>query len=194
MMNMPMFNTTEMSNHTNKPFIAAAVFAVETVAAHEQSEKQIKAKQLLDRLFPLAVGSHQEVTAYVIDYNHLLAYFSDGRHSGLKSPKQFVAFNGSKENPCHLLFRDGQGSHLELTLGCMRGTGCIEPRQIADIQLETCTVFNQSESHAPTATTIRHWVSLIKGDEQGHPLTRSEDKEYISRNGDAYFLDDCFSN
>ncbi|RNE57316.1 hypothetical protein EEJ33_14300 [Vibrio cholerae] len=192
-MNMLTFDKTEIQ-HQNKPFIAEAVFAVETVAANQQREKQIKAKQLLDRLFPLENGTHQDVTAYVIDYNHLLAYFQDGRHSGLKYPKQFVAFNGSKENPSHLLFRDGEGSHVEMALGCQRGTGCIELREIADIQLETCTVLNHSNEHAQPSTTIRHWVSLLKGDEKGRPQARIEEKEYTARNGDEYFLGDCFSH
>lgn len=69
-----------------RPFIAEAVFAVEAVSAEQQSEKQVKAKQLLDRMFPLENGSHQDVSSYVIDYRHVLAYFKDGTHSGLKSP------------------------------------------------------------------------------------------------------------
>ena len=84
-MNMLTFDKTEIQKQ-NKPFIAEAVFAVETSQA---MEKQVKAKQLLDRLFPLENGSHKEVTAYVIDYRHVMAYFKDGSHSGLKHPKHF---------------------------------------------------------------------------------------------------------
>lgn len=141
-MNMLTFDKTNIQS-TQHPFIAEAVFAVETTSANQQRERQVKAKQLMDRLFPLESGSHQEVTSYVIDYHHVLAYFKDGRHSGLQYPKQFVAFTGSKDQPCSILFREGDGSHVELLLGCLRGTGCVELVEIEDIQLETCTTFSQ---------------------------------------------------
>ncbi|MEF1231110.1 hypothetical protein QTO02_27190, partial [Vibrio fortis] len=78
-MNMLTFDKTEIQKQS-KPFIAEAVFAVETLSANQQTEKQIKAKQLLDRLFPLENGSHQDVTSYVIDYRHIMAYLKDGQH------------------------------------------------------------------------------------------------------------------
>ncbi len=71
-MNMLKPDKTEIQKQT-KPFIAEAVFAVETISAKQQTEKQIKAKQLLDRLFPLENGSHQDVTSYVVDYRHIMA-------------------------------------------------------------------------------------------------------------------------
>jgi len=191
-MNMLTFDKSEHHNQ-QKPFIAEAVFAVETISANQQCEKQIKAKQLLDRMFPLESGSHQDVTSYVIDYHHVLAYFKDGNHSGLKYPKHFVAFNGNKEEPCSILFRDGNGSHVELLLGCHKGTGCIEHAEIDDIQLETCTTFMQTyETSVPTAA-MRHWISLVKGDERGKPQACSEDKEYVSKSGEDYILNYCFN-
>ncbi|MBD1566455.1 hypothetical protein P4S52_18155 [Vibrio sp. SA48] len=190
-MNMLTFDKTEIQKQ-NKPFIAEAVFAVETISANQQNEKQIQAKQLLDRLFPLEMGSHQDVTSYVIDYRHVLAYFKDGRHSGLKHPKHFVAFNGEKELPCSILFRDGNGSHVEVMFGCTKGTGCVELIVIDDIQLETCTTFTQFAEDVPSAA-MRHWISLVKGDEQGKPKACSEDKEYRAKNGDDYCLNYSFN-
>ena len=54
-MNMLNFDKKEMQQQ-QRPFIAEAVFAVEAVSAEQQSEKQVKAKQLLDRMFPLETG------------------------------------------------------------------------------------------------------------------------------------------
>ena len=191
-MNMLTFDKTDIQKQ-HKPFIAEAVFAVETVSAHQSREKQVKAKQLLDRLFPLESGSHQDVTSYMIDYNHVLAYFKDGRHSGLKHPKHFVAYIGNKEKPCSILFRDGSGSHVEVTLGCHRGTGCIELVEIEDIQLETCTTFMQTDETSIPTVAMRHWISLVKGDERGKPQACSEDKEYVSKCGEEYVLSYSFS-
>ncbi|MFV0448587.1 MAG: hypothetical protein ACK5MF_09010 [Vibrio sp.] len=191
-MNMLTFDKTEIQKQ-QKTFIAEAVFAVETVNAHHSREKQVKAKQLLDHLFPLESGSHQDVTSYMIDYHHLLAYFHDGRHSGLTSPKHFVAYIGNKEQPCSILLRDGSGSHVEVSLGCHRGTGCVESVEIEDIQLETCTTFMQTDEASIPTVAMRHWISLVKGDMHGKPHASSEDKEYVSKCGDEYLLSYSFS-
>ncbi|KOO08990.1 malate synthase [Vibrio hepatarius] len=188
-MNMLTFDKTEIQNN-DMPFIAEAVFAVEKMDSKQTSEKQVKAKQLLDRLFPLEEGSHQDVTAYVIDYRHVMAYFKDGRHSGLKHPKHFVAFSGEKESPASILFRDGTGSHVELTFGKQKGTGCVQLVQIADIQLETCTMFPQGTSEV---AAMRHWISLVQGDEKGKPRACTEEKEYTAKNGDDYQLECCYT-
>lgn len=195
-MNMLTFDKTEIQQQS-KPFIAEAVFAVETISANQQTEKQIKAKQLLDRLFPLENGSHQDVTSYVIDYRHILAYFKDGQHSGLKHPKQFVAFMGEKCDPDSILFRDGSGSHLEVMFGCHKGTGRIELIEIDDIQLETCTTFGQSpmeatQSEQHETAAMRHWISLVQGDEKGKPKACSEDKEFRAKSGEDYCLNYCY--
>lgn len=197
-MNMLTFDKTETQKQS-KPFIAEAVFAVETISANRQSEKQVKAKQLLDRLFPLEHGSHQDVTSYVVDYRHIMAYFKDGQHSGLKHPKHFVAYMGEKNDPDSILFRDGSGSHLEVMFGCHKGTGCIELVEIDDIQLESCTTFGQAPTEATNTTlqqetiaAMRHWISLVKGDEKGKPKACSEDKEFRAKSGEDYCLNYCF--
>ncbi|MGF1749095.1 MULTISPECIES: hypothetical protein [Vibrio] len=184
-MNMLTFDKTELhKNHST--FIAEAVFAVEMVKADEQIEKQKMAKQLLDTLFPLDNGSHEDVVSYEIDYRHVQAYFKNGQHSGLKRAKQFVAYVGDKCSPESILFRDESGTHVEVMIGCRKGTGRLELVEIDDVQLETCTTFGRGEQlHA---SGIRHWVSLVQGDEDGRPRASGEDKEYTAKNGDDYML------
>ncbi|KOO12396.1 malate synthase, partial [Vibrio xuii] len=104
--------------------------------------------------------------------------------------KHFVAFSGEKESPASILFRDGTGSHEELTFGKQKGTGCVQLVQIADIQLETCTMFPQGVSEV---AAMRHWISLVKGDEQGKPRACTEEKEYTAKNGDDYQLECCYT-
>lgn len=82
-MNMLTLDKTELHrNHST--FIAEAVFAVEMVKADKQLEKQKMAKQLLDTLFPLEAGSHEDAVSYEIDYRHVQVYFKNGEHTGLK--------------------------------------------------------------------------------------------------------------
>lgn len=191
-MNMLTLDKTDIRKQHN-PFIAEAVFAVETVNAHQCCEKQVKAKQLLDRMFPLANGSHQDVTSYMIDYRHVLAYFKDGTHSGLKHPKHFVAYTGNKEQPSSILFRDASGSHVEMIAGHHKGTGSVELVDIDDIQLETRTTFTQPDETPVPTVAMRHWISLVKGDERGKPQVCSEDKEYVAKSGEDYLLSYSFS-
>jgi malate synthase len=78
-----------------------------------------------------------------------------------------------------------------VTFGNHKGTGCVELIEIADIQLETCTMFSQLEQTEMAA--MRHWISLVKGDEKGKPKACSEDKEYTAKSGEDYNLDYCYN-
>ena len=49
-------------------------------------------RDFLDQTFPLNHGSHKDVTAYGLYYQHLVAYFADGSCTGLAKPSQFCAF------------------------------------------------------------------------------------------------------
>ncbi|MBF9003240.1 MULTISPECIES: aldolase/citrate lyase/malate synthase family protein [Vibrio] len=179
-MNMLTLDNQESEQYQHD-FIVEQVVAVETTKQSQQEEIQVKAKQLLDRLFPLEMGSHQDVTSYQIDYHHLLAYFADGSHSGLRNNRQFVAFIGQPESPDSILFRDGTGSHIELFIARSQGDGTVTLSAIKDIQIETHTMFTQKSG-------MRHWISLVQGDEQGRPHASSEDKEYRSKCGGDYLL------
>ena len=189
---MNMLNFDKQKNtQQNPPFIAEAVFAVEAVSAEQPLEKQRKAKLLLDRIFPLEHGTHQEVSSYVVDYHHVMAYFKDGTHSGLKCPKHFVAYTGEKSDPKSILFKDESGNHVEVIFGCHKGTGSIELMDIDDIHLETCTMFGATLSDV-SPVVMRHWVSLIKCSKHGKPQACSEDKEYTAKNGEDYCLGYCY--
>lgn len=187
-MNMLTMDRTENHNNTT-PFIAEAVFAVEAINAQEQSEKQAKAKQLLDRLFPLENGSHADVTSYEIDYRHVQAFFADGSHCGLAKSGQFVAYTGAKCSPDSILFKDKKGSHMEVMFARGKGTGKPKQVQIADIEMETCTMFGDGETNT---TAMRHWISLVQGDEKGKPKACNGDKEFTAKNGDDYNLECCY--
>ena len=54
-MNMQTFENNEIQTNSTS-VIASAVFAVEAIKAEQAQEKQMKSKQLLDRLFPLENG------------------------------------------------------------------------------------------------------------------------------------------
>ncbi len=177
---------TDSENTIFPSFIIQALAGFEAKA--ETQEQQLQAKQFLDCLFPLDFGSHQDVTAYLIDYCHLVAYFADGQHCGLQAPKHFIAYSGERDKPSQIVFRDGKGSHVELSLSATQPSG-LNQVWIEDIQLESCAELPQTQDHV---AVMRHWVSLVKG-ACGLPLLCSETKEYHGKNREDYILDESFT-
>ncbi|WED23111.1 hypothetical protein L3Q72_06880 [Vibrio sp. JC009] len=188
-MNMPALDS-QTNQHQKRHFIAEAVLAVESLKNQQNQEKQQKAIHLLDKMFPLDKGSHENVACYIRDGRHLMAYFADGTHCGLDKPGQFVAYTGRPEHPYSIVLRDKTGSHIEVIFKKGSNESGRTPIEIADIQLETCATFPNMESETPEC--MRHWVSLIKRDETGHPVVCLDDKDYTAKNGDDYFLNCCY--
>jgi malate synthase len=70
----------------------------------------------LDLIIPLDFEKHRNVVSYQLDYSHLLAYFNDGRHTGLKDQSSFIGYKGYKESPNTLFFKNKYGTYLEIIL------------------------------------------------------------------------------
>jgi malate synthase len=41
---------------------------------------------------------------------------------------------------------------------------------------------------------MRHWISLIKHDENGRPQVYLDDKDYTAKSGEDYFLNCCYTS
>jgi len=166
---------------TEPKFDATSVLAAENNQAQRVTDKQQRAKEILDSAFPLEEGSHQDVTNYMVYYCNLVAYFADGRITSLKYPSQFVALTGHKREPGSILLKDEQGSHLEIGLGARIGPKTLA--DITDIQLESRTTLcvNKQSSH-------RYWISLLECGAKGDPVAHSVEKEFTSKRGEDYHL------
>ena len=73
-----------------------------------------RAKQVLDDAAPLAIGSHQDATAYRID-DHALAIDTATGPVALRDPAQFVGYRGAPGQPTAILLRNN-GIHLEIVI------------------------------------------------------------------------------
>lgn len=166
-----------------QPFHRRSVFAVEALGERHIADKMANAKQLLDRLFPLANGSHAEVVCYVVYYQHLLACFADGSQCGLKQPQQFVALSGHRSEPEAILLKDDCGCHLELSFdrqGCIGSRDCAA---IEDIQLERCLIDGRCQDNS----LKREWISLLHND-GGQPRSNKSCKRFTTKDGHEYQL------
>lgn len=160
------------------------------------------AKQMLDEVFPLSKGKHEDVTSYLVYYNHLLAVFADGSQSGLKTPSQFVALSGHKETPTSVVLKNNH-LHVEIRFDANGTIGKYDPASINDILMESAitTIMDFEDSVAAVdasdkLSVYRNWLGLINGDltstfkKDGVTLERSlsAHKVFTSPSGDDYPL------
>jgi malate synthase len=158
------------------------------------------AKNFLDEYFPLAEGSHKNVTRYAVFYRHLLAFFADGTQTGLKTPYQFVATNGAKNDPSSILMRHNR-LHVELVIDPSGVIGSQDKAGIQDIRLESALTsivdFEDSVATVDAEDKInayRNWLGLMQGtlsasfNKDGEKLTRSlnPDRHFTGKDGDDY--------
>ncbi|WP_075187871.1 malate synthase G [Teredinibacter haidensis] len=160
------------------------------------------AREFLDEAFPLARGSHQDVTSYVVYYHHLLAFFPDGTESGLKRPGQFVALCGHKDDPESILLKNN-GMHVEIQFDRNGSNGSHDLANIQDVLIEAAVTTIMDCEDSVTAVdaedkveVYRNWLGLIRGDlkstfdKGGVTYTRrmNRDRFYTCADGDEYRL------
>lgn len=168
-------NTSTMRSTQNEQqmndLISADVLSMDAYTASKAEDTMGNAKGFLDTTFPLATGSHNDVSSYVVYYQNLLMFFKDGTHSGLCNPRQFVALNGHKSEPSAILLQD-KGTHVALTFDRCGITGSQDSANIDDIQLE---------GH-------EYWISLINIDEQNRISKAQQDQMFTAKDGGDYLL------
>jgi malate synthase len=159
-----------------------------------------KAKDFLDEQFPLATGSHHEVTSYLVYYQHLLAFLADGTECGLQNPCQFVAFDGSKTAPSYLLLKNN-GLHVGLHIDRTGRIGANDKAGVDDIQMESALTtimdFEDSVSTVDSSDKVaayRNWLGLMQGNleatftKDNQPVTRklNYDRNFTAKCGESY--------
>jgi len=104
---------TTMSNFTNAP-----------------------ATEFLDQQFPLRAGTHNDVSTYLVYFDHLMAIKTDGSTTCLVNAAQFMDADGSLDGPNAITLSDGD-TQVQIRLRACSG---IEGRNhpcIDDIRIET---------------------------------------------------------
>ncbi|SEA80065.1 malate synthase [Alkalimonas amylolytica] len=149
-----------------QPLIQQEISQIHQLNEHHVQQVMAYSKGLLDKLFPLTEGSHRDVCQYEVYYQHLLAYFADGRKAGLQQPGQFVALCGRKSAPdAIVLMQDGR--HVEISLGHCEHS---DAAGINDIQIEL------PEQQA--------WFSLVHGRQFA-----ATSKQFTAPDGEDYQID-----
>lgn len=198
-MNMPAMNNLETTTSgTNglgfDNFIKEEVSILKALNDKRMQELMTYSKSFLDKVFPLENGSHQQVSSYVIYYNHLLAFFPDGQKSGLENPSQFVALSGHKSEPTSIVLKN-DGFHVEMIFNKNGARGIKDLAGIDDIQVETTKANFGTETAAnDELSTGKRWFSMIRSDDElvyddaGNQVCRCVDvkKAFTDKYGEDY--------
>ncbi|HWI12292.1 MAG TPA: malate synthase G, partial [Burkholderiaceae bacterium] len=127
------------------------------------------ARHVLDRCAPLASGSQLDSTGYAVKAGALVVTLSDGTHTGLAKPAQFVGYQGAASAPSSVLLVH-HGLYLDLRID--RGTpiGAGDPAGVADLVLESAlsTILDLEDSVAVVDADDKvlaygNWLGILKG-------------------------------
>ena len=128
------------------------------------------ARALLDRVAPLASGSHADANGYQLNGGLLSVSLAGGASTGLKDPVQCVGWRGRAEAPEGVLLRHN-GLHLEIQIDANHSIGRDDPAHVADVLMESAlTAIQDCEDSVAAvdaedkANVYRNWLGLMRGD------------------------------
>ncbi|MFN7633803.1 MAG: malate synthase G, partial [Acetobacteraceae bacterium] len=157
----------------------------------------VRAREVLDRIAPLASGSHADSTGYAVSGGALVVSLKGGVTSGLRDPSGFRGHAGDAGAPTAVLLRR-HGLHAEIRIDRAHPIGKDDPAGVADIVLESAvsTIMDCEDSVAAVdaadkVAVYRAWLGLMKGDltaefeKAGRVVTRrmNPDRTYAAPDG-----------
>lgn len=138
---------------------------------------------LLDRVAPLAEGSHGDVDSYAVVRGKLAATVN-GRRIGLSDPSALAGWRGTPAAPSAVTLRR-HGLHLEVAIDRNHPVGAADRAGVRDVLLESALTaivdFEDSVAAVDAEDKIaayRNWLGLMKGeltatfDKNGKTMTR----------------------
>ncbi|MFT3801517.1 MAG: malate synthase G [Burkholderiaceae bacterium] len=155
-----------------------------------------RAREFLDQAAPLAGGSHADATGYSVDGGKLVVKTRTGSTS-LKTPAQFVGYQGSAASPAAILLKNN-GLHFEIQIDANDAIGKTDSAHVKDVLLEAAltTIMDCEDSVAAVDAedkvgVYRNWLGLLKGtlteevSKGGKAFTRrlNADRQYTAAGG-----------
>nr|MBP6242221.1 malate synthase G [Hydromonas sp.] len=158
-------------------------------------------RRFLDSHFPLASGSHADVTAYAIE-DHAVFATINGEQVGLKNPAQAVGYLGEALSPSSVLLKNND-LHVEIQIDHNHFIGKDDAAGVKDIVLESAVTAIQDCEDSVAAVDAQekvecyeNWMGLMNGtlvesfEKGGKTLTRklNQDRTYTAMNGGTLTL------
>jgi malate synthase len=157
------------------------------------------ARGFLDKVTPLAAGSHADAAAYGVAGGVLVVALKDGASAGLADPAQLIGWRGEADAPTAVLLRH-HGLHLEIVIDKAHAIGRDDPAGVADVLVEAALTAIQDCEDSVAAVdaedktaVYRNWLGLMRGHltatfvKGGQTETRrlDDDRRYVSAAGEV---------
>lgn len=154
------------------------------------------ARDFLDKVAPLAEGSHRDARGYAIEGGRLAVRLDNGA-SGLRQPEKLVGYQGDAASPSLVLLVN-HGLHVEIRIDRSHPIGQGDPAGVCDLVLESAvtTIMDCEDSVAAVdaadkVAVYRNWLGLMTGDlvatleKDGRTIERrlNPDRTYIAPDG-----------
>ncbi|WP_111894160.1 malate synthase G [Acinetobacter sp. MB5] len=127
------------------------------------------AKNFLNEIFPLAQGSHADVTSYVVENNQLVVTLKDGTTTTLANTALFVGYNGEAAQPSEIVLKEN-GLHTIVQIDAKSPIGQTDSASVKDIVLEAAVTTIQDLEDSVAAVDAeekvegyRNWLGLMQG-------------------------------
>ncbi len=155
------------------------------------------ARHVLDRVAPLARGSHVDSTGYAVRGGALQVRLADGSVQALKNARQFLGHQGAADSPSAVLLVH-HGLHLEIRIDRSTAIGGADPAGVCDLVLEAAlsTILDLEDSVAVVDAADKvqaygNWLGILDGtlseevSKGGRSFTRrlNEDRVYTAADG-----------
>jgi len=128
------------------------------------------ANSFLDTHWPLASGTHRDVTGYRVTDGALVAGLADGAETGLADPTQLAGYQGEADAPSAVLLHH-HGLHVEIQIDRDHPIGATSPAGVKDLVLESAITAIQDCEDSVAAVdaedkviVYRNWLGLMRGD------------------------------
>ncbi len=153
-------------------------------------------RNFLDEAAPIIDISWKEITSIKVKDSDIV-FFSTNKESYLKDKKQFIGFNGKKDDPTSVLIKNNN-LHIDILIDSNHKIGKSDKASISDIIIESAlsTIIDNEDSVAAVdgedkVKCYRNWLGLMKGDltanmeKNGKKFVRklNPNRNYISKDG-----------
>ena len=161
----------------------------------------IYGRNFLDKSVPLFNASWKEITEIKIK-NEDVKFFTSTKEIVLKDKKQFIGFNGEKNKPSSILFKNNS-LHIDVLIDSNHMIGKSDKASISDIILESAlsTIIDNEDSVAAVdgedkVKCYRNWLGLMKADltvnmnknQKKFVRKLNPNRNYTSKNGEKISL------
>ena len=127
------------------------------------------ARHVLDRVAPLAQGSHLHSVAYRVEGGQLVVVLAKGGSRKLQMPHQFVGYQGSAAAPTAILLRHN-GIHIEIQINRSTPIGASDAAGVSELLMEAAlsTILDLEDSVAVVdaddkVLAYSNWLGILKG-------------------------------